>query len=190
MRVTLQLENFPNGLSSTISGFSGWPRTAPVGTLGTHASQGLYDETALVTVPKSATPGYLYYIELTHDTGPLDLLTAVQVCTFKASASSVRKGTTVTLRGIVPTLNHWGTQGGKRKYVYLLKRSKPAAQPLPGKDPTKQGWTFVGRYTTDPYGKFTMPRIKVNASMSYVVLYAGDRYYWPGYTKVIRVTAR
>jgi photosystem II stability/assembly factor-like uncharacterized protein len=187
--VTVGLNNFPAGWNSIISGYSDFPATAPVTDLGSYPSAGALNETATVTVPKAATPGYAYYIDFRHESGPLDLAAFYQVCRFKPSATRVRKGAAVTLSGVVPTKGHWGSKAGKKKPVYLFKRSRAAAQPST-LNPSKQGWSFVGKYTANGLGKFTIRGVKVKRATWYVVLYPGDDWYWPGYTGVVKVGIR
>jgi len=188
-KVTLSFANFPAGWTSSLLGYSAWPVTAPVKSLGTHTGVDPSNERVTVTVPPTATPGYFYVIEAQHQQGPLALSYPFQVCTLKSSAASIRRGASVRLTGTVPTQDHEGSQPGKHKRVFIFKRTTAAGQPTVG-DPRTKGWKYVRSYLTDGFGKYRTGLMRQEKATWYVVMYEGDDWYWAGYTSVVRVGVR
>ena len=94
-----------------------------------------------------------------------------QVCTFRASASSVRTGHAVRLSGKVPGV-------GK---VTLFARTSKAAQPA---SLAAKGWTKLGSYKTKG-GAFTTAYLHPRRTTYYVVRY--DGYAFEAFTSVVKV---
>ena len=169
--VRLTLENFPIGYKVEGAGVSDYPASARVTDLGDHTTSGAGDDPWTVRVPATATPGYFYWLEVTHADGALVLDTVYQVCAFKPSAARIRTGQKVTLRGIVPVSGHAGSTKGRPRTVYLFQRPRAAQQPT-SLDPTRQGWKYVGKYRTDGLGAFRAT-VPVRKTSWFVALYEG-----------------
>ena len=188
-KARLTLQQFGKGFRSQLVGYEGYPADAPVRSLGAHTSMGGRNESKTITIPKSAAPGYWYVVGLQNLDGVLYLETPFQVCTLKPSAASVRRGQTVRLSGVVPVQGHEGSKPGVRKQVALYQRASAAGQPTVW-DATKKGWKRVGVVRTDGLGRYAIKAPKLSKATWFVVQYAGDKWYWGGYTSVVRVGVR
>lgn len=98
-----------------------------------------------------------------------------QVCTFKASASSVRAGHDVRLSGKVP---------GTGKVTLFATTHKVSGQPS---SLAAKGWTKLGAYKTKS-GAFVTGYLHPKRTTYYVVRYNGTVY--EAFTAVVRVTVR
>ena len=179
-KVKLLLQHVPNGWPVVISGYPAWPLTAPVKQLATLTSNGNEDQPRTVTIPSTVKPGYFYFFGFEHQGGPLYLETAFQLSTLKPSRTAIASGGSVTLSGVVPTQNHFGSTPGKKKYVYLFKSTRSATR----------GFKFVRRYQTNGYGVFRTGRQSPSRTTWYVVVYAKDGVYWEAPTPTVKVTVR
>lgn len=188
-KVKLRFAGFPAGWSSVLGGYSAWPATAPMSVLGTHTASGTAAQYKTATVPKTAKPGYFYLLTADHQQGPLHLEVPFQVCTLKSSRSSVARGGSIRLSGVVPVEGHLGSTPGKYKNVAIFSRTTAAAQPTVP-DPRKRGWTLVKVVRSDRLGAYRTPLLRPKRSTWYVALYGGDGWYWGGYTPVVKVSVR
>lgn len=187
----LWIENYPAGWLNYLYGMSDDPQSSGYKTFGTWTSGGTSARSKALTIPAKAKPGYSYYLWLAHDSGPLTLATTYQVCTLNASKTTIRKGGSVKLSGIVPTEGHWGSKAGKSKKVIVYKRTKAAGQPAKKGGFTKwNGWTRVGTYKANGLGKFSTGYLRPSRSTWYVAWYPGDNWYWGAYTSVRKVTVK
>lgn len=177
--------NYPAGWPLDYYGYADSPSRKPFKDYADSTTTGADPFTKSLTIPKTAPAGYQYRIGVYNTAGVLQLETPFQVCTLKSTKTAVRKGATVKLSGVVPTQNHWGSTAGKRKYVYLFKRTTSAAPPKG--DPIKAGWKFVKRVRCDGYGKYQLGTQTIPRSTWFIVLYEGDDWYWPAYTSVLKV---
>lgn len=109
------------------------------------------------------------------------------MCTLNASRTAIRRGTEVRLSGVVPVQDHWGTERGKPKYVWIYKRPSWESKPPSVWDATKEGWQLVARVRTDANGRYHSGLLTPSRTTSYVTRYAGDEMYWRAYTSVRRV---
>jgi hypothetical protein len=100
-----------------------------------------------------------------------------QVCTFKASASTIRHGKAVRLSGVVPA-------AAGRVTVYSTTH-KVTAQP---KTLTPKGWIKMKTTYKVSSRKFATGLLHPTRTTWYVVKYNG--YAFPAYTSVIKVTVR
>jgi hypothetical protein len=150
-----------------------------------------------LTIPRTATPGYTYVIralrsDLISAHGGISMLnptTTFELCTLKASKTSISRGAAVRLSGVVPTQGHWGSQPGRRNTVILYARTKsPSGQPKTW-DATKSGWKKVARFKSNKLGAYAR-RVTPAATTWYVVRYDEDNWYYGGYTAVVRVRVR
>lgn len=184
--------NFPAGWRNSVSGYSD-PTGKPSADHGVAVSGGGGSEPLSIKIPGTAKPGYSYWIAFQHVGAdnylPLYLETSYQVCTMKPSKTSITRSTRIRVSGVVPTEEHWGSRVGKRKAIVLWYHKGSA--PVPTKwDPRKQGWTAVGGLKTTGTGSYTTPYFRVPRTGTLVVQYAGDNWYWGGFTSTAKVTVR
>jgi hypothetical protein len=186
--IKVWMNSFPAGWTVDFSGYSDWPPSAPVKTFWPTTTTGVATQFRTLTVPKTATPGYFYWIGEQHEGGPLYLETPFQVATLKPSASTIRRSGAVTLSGVIPTRGHQGSTPGIRKYVVLYKRATNAGQPH-AYSPASKSWTKVATFRASGLGKYTF-RQRPRRTTYYVVRYPGDAWYWKAFTSVIHVHVR
>ena len=179
-QVKLRMEHVPAGWTVDITGSPAYPASAQLKSLATRVSSGAENQDQVVTIPRTAAPGYHYTIGLSHRGGPLRLETAIQLSTLKPSRASVTRGGAVSFSGIVPTQGHLGTKAGKSKYVYLYKSTRSATK----------GFRLVKRYRANGYGKYTAGLDRPTRTSWYLVLYAGDAWYWEATTPVAKVVVK
>jgi hypothetical protein len=189
--VDMVMENWPSGYEATFYGYSQDPRNSRVmDYAGTFTSNGDGLTERTLKVPTWATAGYDYELHAYRsDTtnSSLDLTQYYQVCTLKASASSVARGRAIRLSGVIPTAGHWGSTAGKAKYVRLYSRSRSISTNLTPWDAAKKGWHLVGTYKANGYGKYRTGYLRPSKTKWYVVRYPGDSWYYRSFTSVIRV---
>jgi hypothetical protein len=188
------LTNWPAGYKATFAGYDENPDSdVSVQYSGEWTSTGSAGTIAL-TVPKTATPGYSFDVEATRSdslwsfTG-LRIYDGYQVCTLKASKSSVRKGTLITVSGVIPTQDHWGTEAGISKTVTLYAHEGSAAVPTKW-DPRSQGWQKVYSIKADGFGRYKSRTFRPNRTLTLVVRYPGDDWYWDAYTSTQKITVK
>lgn len=191
--VRLVRNSFPAGWMNVVTGYSD-PSGSAAKTYGVKTSQGGSTEPLSVKVPATAKPGYSYWIGFQHVDAagnelPLYLEEPYQVCTIKPTKTSIRKGTRIKIKGIVPTQDHWGSQLGKRKSVWILWHKGTAAVPTKW-NATKQGWVPLARVRTTGTGAYTSPYLKPPRTGTFVVQYDGDDWYYGAFTSVQKVTVR
>ena len=173
-----------------LNGQPGYPFGVPPQLLGTSTASGSAGgDTAFVTVPAATTPGYAYKIIAQHSTGPLGLTTWFQVCTLKPSAASIKKGKSITLKGIVPISGHEGSTAGRPTKVTIFARTSAGAPPAKW-DPTGQGWRKVATDTTDGFGAYVTTALRPTRTTWYVARYPGDSRYSGAFTSVVKVKVR
>ena len=119
-------------------------------------------------MPAHAVPGYGYRVLAHGHQGSLCPLDLFQICTLKASKSTVSKGTAIRFSGVVPVEGRSGATAGTRTTVYMFAHKGTAGQPT-NLDPTKQGWRYIGSFRTDGYGKYRTPLLKLCSTMSVVM---------------------
>ncbi len=180
-------EGYPGLWTLDYVGFSDSPTAPTVRTFGSLATTGTGPFTKSITIPTRAPAGYFYLLEVQHREGPLVLDAPFQVCTLKSSKTSVRKGGSIRLSGVIPTEGHWGGTPGKVKYVTLYKRTRPATAAPTTWDATKKGWTKVARIRANGLGRYLSAYLKPTRTTWYVVRYPGDDWYWGAYTSVLKV---
>jgi hypothetical protein len=186
---TLWLNHYPAGWQVGLTGYSEYPESFKPRVHAGWTATGAEDAFIKRTVPTSATPGYAYWFNAERLDGSLYLSTPFQVCTLKASKTSIRKGTAIRLSGVIPTQGHWGAQRGKAKTVVIYKRTKSAGQPTAW-DATAKGWTKVASVKANGLGKYLSGYLRPKRTTWYIVRYPGDQWYWRGYTSVVKVTVR
>jgi len=189
--IRVAMGQFPAGWVNDVTGSSEYPDTAPVTEYGPKTSSGASTEYVALKVPKNATPGYWYDIGMQHANGlgALYLQTPFQVCTMKPSKTSVRRGTKIRVTGVVPIYRHWGTTPGVAKSVTLYAHKGAAAVPTKW-EPKSQGWVKVGSVKTNRQGAYTTPYFKPLKTLTLVVRYPGDDWWWGAYTSATRVAVK
>ena len=185
---TVNRFNFPAGWSNYVTGY-GDPSGTAAKVYGIKTSNGGAKEALSVKIPGTAKPGYSYWIGFQHrlangDFQPLYLETPFQVCTMKASKTSITKSTRIRVTGIVPTQDHWKSQLGIRKKVVAIWH-KGTATPA-----TKRGWYLMASTRCTGTGAYTSPYFKVPATGTLAVYYYEDNWYRDGFTTPVRITVR
>jgi hypothetical protein len=188
-KLKLWLQGFPTTWTNQIIGWSSAPSGAGYHEFGDYPSQGATKHARTLTVPKAAVPGYAYHLSVTHTNGPLSLSTWFQICTLKASKTSVRKGASIRFSGVIPVQDHVGTTAGTRTKVYIWVHKGTAAQPAK-LDPRSQGWRQLGYVKSDGYGKFKTPALKAKSTVTVVAEYLGDDWYYPAFTSPVKIRVR
>jgi len=192
--VSYDLTNWPAGYKATFAGYDQDPdQGISVQYPGDWTSTGSA-ATISFKVPSTATPGYLFDIEATRSDSlwsftDLYIYDSYQVCTLKASKSSVRKGASITVSGVIPTQDHWGTEAGISKTVTLYSHEGSAAVPTKW-DPKSQGWQKVSSIKADGFGRYKSKTFRPNRTLTLVVRYPGDDYYWDAYTSTQKITVK
>ena len=169
----------------------GWPQSEQAGftmesnTQGWIYPQALFTSTGinethteqLQIPPKAVVDWYqmhVYRSDVGDPNGILDLYDYYQVCTFKASASTIRHGKSVRLSGMVPA-----AAGKVTLYSTIHKVSgQPATL-------AAKGWTKLGTYKVASR-KFATGLLHPKRTTYYVVEYRG--YAFTAFTSVIKVT--
>jgi hypothetical protein len=188
-KVVMALDKFPLGRRTEVTGYTEDPESNSLQDFGTYVSEGDQTEFIGLTVPKSATPGYSYYFTFDNLDGRLNLQTYFQVATLKTSSSTIRRGGSVRLSGIVPTEGHWGSEVGNPKTVTIYQRQKALPNALDG-DPYRKGWTKVGTCRANGLGRFLSGSLHPAKSTWYVLRYPSDNWYDVGYADPVRVTVK
>ena len=188
------LTNWPAGYKATFAGYDENPDgDISVQYPGEWTSTGGAGTVALA-VPANATPGYSFDIEA-HRSDSLWAFTdlyiydSYQVCTLKASKTSVRKGASISVSGVIPTQDHWGAEAGISKTVTLYSHQGVAAVPTKW-DPKSEGWKVVSTIKADGFGRYKSKTFKPVKTLTLVVRYPGDDWYWDAYTSVQKVTVK
>lgn len=192
--VRLARGNFPAGWINHVSGYTDNPTASPHVDYGAVSSQGGATESVSVKVPATAKPGYGYWIGFQHvdasgESYPLYLEEMYQVCTLKASKTRVARGARIRVNGIIPTEGHWGDQTGLSKYVTLYAHKGKTGVPTKWK-PRSQGWTKVGRVRANGRGVYRSPYFRVFKTLTLVVRYPGDNWYFDAYTSPLVIKVR
>ena len=188
--IILSLSGFDVGWINQIRGRSDYPGGATWKDL-TRVTMRESGANLRVTIPSTAKPGYMYWVATDHVNGmaALRLLVPFQVATLRPSSTSVARGSTVRLSGVVPVDGHWGTKRGTPKTVVLYKG--PNSQPQPRTwEPSRYDYTKVGSFRTDGYGRFRTSAVRVNGTTTFVVRYPGDATYWRAYTTQVLVKVK
>jgi hypothetical protein len=193
--VQLMLENFPAGWINRVTGYSDDPDAAAAKVLGTWTSRGTTAASLNVKVPATAKPGYGYWTGFQHVDStaadakeyPLYLEEIYQVCTLKASKTSVKAGTKIRVTGIIPTQGHWGSQAGIQKTVTLFAHKGKAPVPTSW---NPKGWTKVGSVKANGFGAYKTPYFKPLRTLTLVVRYPGDDWYYDAYTSTQKISVR
>lgn len=192
--VKVALDNFPSGWINSVTGYTDDPKETASKSFGNHTSTSPATQYRSYKIPATAKPGYTYYLGFQHVDGagdeyPLYLESEYQVCTMKPSKTSVKKGARIRVTGVVPVEGHWGARKGKAKTVTLYAHKGTAKVPTKW-DPKGQGWVKVGSVRTNGLGAFTTPYFKPLKTLTLVVRYPGDNWYYRAYTSTAKVTVK
>jgi len=192
-KIAVALENWPAGYKAQFYGDQDAPDDREIDYTGEWTSSGGTGYVTM-TVPSWATPGYIFHPHAWRSDDlweftALDIHDFYQVCTLKPSASSFRWGKWITVSGVVPTEGHWGSEPGISKTVTLYAHAGTAAVPTKW-NPTSQGWKKVYSIKADGFGRYVSKRFRPNRTLTLVVRYPGDDWYWDAYTSVQKITVR
>jgi len=192
--VKIARNNFPAGWSNLVTGYTDDPSETASKTFGTLTSSGTATENLSVKVPSAAKPGYGYWMGFQHVDGsgneyPLYLEEMYQVCTMKPSKTAIHKGTKIRVTGVIPTEGHWGSQAGLKKVVTLYAHKGTAGVPTKW-NPKSKGWVKVGSVSAAGSGVYTTPYFKPLKTLTLVVRYPGDDWYFDAYTSARKITVR
>ncbi len=188
------LTNWPAGYKATFAGYDENPDSdVSVEYPGEWTSSGTAARLSL-KVPKEATPGYSFDIEASRSDSlwsftDLRIYDGYQVCTLKPSASSFRWGKWITVSGVVPTQGHEGSTPGISKTVTLYAHEGVAAVPTKW-DPKSQGWRKVSSIKANGFGQYRSAKFRPNRTLTLVVRYPGDDWYWDAYTSTQKITVK
>lgn len=188
-RTWLVMNNFPAGWTNSIGGIADWPDSATEKSFGTSTSAGDTYTVKSITIPSTVAPGYAYWLWADHTTGSLSLSTWFQTCTLNASKTTISRGGSIKLSGVIPTKGHLGSQRGISKRVIIYKTTKSTGQPTSWA-PKSTIWTKVATVTANGLGRFTSGYPRPSRTTRYVVRYPGDAWYWGAFTSVRKVTVR
>jgi hypothetical protein len=190
------LANWPAGQSVKLHGQSAYSKTtADFGSWTSTGALGI----KTVKIPATATPGYAYIIDgarkyVAPDWSDFDVYDYYQVATLKPSSSVIRRGSYITMSGIVPVKGHSPTTVGTKKLVYIYARttavSKQPASWNGAASHAISGWTLVASMYTDGHGVYKSKLLRPLKTTYYVAYYKGDSWYWPAYTSVTHVTVK
>jgi hypothetical protein len=189
--VKLALNNYPAGWINRVGAWSDDPAGTVDMTYGEYTSSGAATQTRSFKVAAAAKPGYAYWFTVDHlnDQGSLYLDECYQVCTIKASKTTIHKGAKIRLTGIVPTQGHRGSKAGLKKVVTVYAHKGSA--PVPTKwDPRSKGWFKLGTVKTNGLGAYTTPHFKPPYTATLVVRYPGDDWYYRAYTSTTKIKVR
>jgi hypothetical protein len=184
----IRFQNFPPGWVNQLSGFSEGNGAGK--SFGSSTSDGT-DRSKTFTIPKSASPGFMYDITATHRDGPLSLTEPFQVCTLVPSKASLSAPGPIRFSGRVPF------KKGSRKTVILYRRTASAGQPLHnGGFASWNGWKKIATFRTDTAGRYRSPLVNASRTAWYVLWYpanassANSSYHWAAWTSVVKVGVR
>jgi hypothetical protein len=192
--IKLAVSNWPATATAHFYAAPRFPASAAITHFGlAFTSLGTKSQNVTLTAPAAARPGYAYdFTAQRTDSGShLALTVSYQVCTLKASATTIARGSPIRLSGVVPTQGHWGAAKGLPKVVTIFKRT---TNPTIGQptvwDATREGWQLAGTSLANAYGNYTSAVLHPTRTTWYVVRYAGDSWYWRAFTSVIKVTVK
>ncbi len=188
----LALKNWPAGYQAAFYGYTQAPSRQSKSWPFYFQSDGSQYGDVELSVPGNAPAGYDYEFHVYRyddSASQLDLTLYFQVASLKASKTSVRHGSSVTLSGVVPTEGHMGSQAGKPKSVILYQRTSAAGQPSKW-DAGANGWRKVGTLKANGLGAFRSGSLRPSRTTWYVVRYPGDKWYFDAYTSVISVKVK
>jgi hypothetical protein len=140
-----------------------------------------------LSVPATAKPGYAWWFRAQHHSGVLDLRTAFQVCTFKSSSYTVKKGQYVTLSGVVPVVGHVGSARGTPTTVTIWAHNGAASVPTTW-SPAAKGWYKLKTVKTNGLGAFHTGKLWPPRTSTVIARYPGDDQYRRAYTSKFTIT--
>ena len=110
----------------------------------------------------------------------LDLYDRFQICTLVGSKTSIAKGASVRLSGVIPA------NGIAKKVVLYSRITKASAQPSKW-DAARAGWKKVATISASKTGAFKSGLLKPTRTTWYVVRYPGDSTNFDAFTAVLKV---
>jgi hypothetical protein len=138
-------------------------------------------------VPSTAKPGYIWWFRARHRDGSLSLRTPFQVCTFKSSRYTLKKGRYVILSGVVPVAGHVGSKAGSPTTVTIWAHNGKAGVPDTWNAASK-GWYKLKIVKTNGLGAFHTGKLWPPRTSTVVARYPGDEQYRPAYTSKFTIT--
>jgi hypothetical protein len=184
-KVTFELDNWLSPVTAelaVISELSTVTMPAPM----TFTGSGAATRTFSFVVPKKAKPGDTLEVRATRTdlTVPQDFRFSVrdffQVCTLVATKTSIAKGASVRLSGVIPA------NGVAKKVVLYSRTTKATAQPSKW-DAAKAGWKKVATLSASKTGVYKSGLLKPTRTTWYVVRYPGDSKNFAAFTSVLKV---
>lgn len=139
--------------------------------------------TVMVTIPKQLKPGYGVRIHMTGtdaSTSLLDLHERFQLCTLVSTKTSISRGASVRLSGIIPA------NGVAKKVIVYGRTTKATAQPSKW-DAAKAGWKKLATISATKTGAFKSGLLRPTRTAWYVVRYPGDSQNFDAFTGVLKV---
>jgi len=192
-KLTIALGNWPAAYKAKLYGDQDAPGDRQIDYAGEWTSTGQTGYLTL-TVPSWATPGYAFHPHAyrTDDLWEftdLDIHDFFQVCTLEPSKSSLRSGTWITVSGVIPTQDHWGTESGREKTIMLYAHGGSAKVPKKW-DPRSEGWKKISAIKADGFGGYKSKLFRPDSTLTLVVRYPGDDWYRGAYTAVKKITVK
>ena len=111
-KLILSLMGFPTGWAEQIRGRSDYPADGNWTDMAQFTVQSS-DITKPIVIPKTAKPGYFYWIAVDHTDGTAQPASALPGVLLNPSRTSVSPGGTIRLTGVVPVKGHMGTGGAR-----------------------------------------------------------------------------
>ncbi len=145
------------------------------------------DHSLNLKVPAEAKPGYVWWFGARHRNGSLYLRTPFQVCTFKSSRYTVRRGRSVTLSGVVPVAGHVGSKAGSPTTITIWAHNGKTGVPATWNAASK-GWYKLKIVKTNGLGAFHTGKLWPPRTSTVVARYPGDEQYRPAYTSKFTIT--
>lgn len=183
-KVTLEVDNW---IAPMTAGFSFTSQDPQDGKTYPWATPFVGSATAsraiTLTIPKQLKPGYAAHIHMRGtdaSSSLLDLYDRFQICTLVGSKTSIAKGASVRLSGVIPA------NGIAKKVVLYSRITKASAQPSKW-DAARAGWKKVVTISASKTGAFKSGLLKPTRTTWYVVRYPGDSTNFDAFTAVLKV---
>jgi hypothetical protein len=182
-RVNVAVENWTAPMAASFYFASVKPGAAAVGGpafIGNSSA----NRTVTVTIPKTTPPGFAVEIHMAGTDASSSLLdlydNSFQVCTLLGTKTSVAKGASVRLSGVIPA------NGIAKKVVLYSRTTKATTQPSKW-DAAKAGWKKVATLAASKAGVYKSGLLKPTKTTWYVVRYPGDSSNSDAFTSVLKV---
>jgi len=183
-KVTLEVDNWIAPMTAVFSFTSQDPQDGKTYPWATpFVGSATASRAITLTIPKQLKPGYAAHIHMRGtdaSSSLLDLYDRFQICTLVGSKTSIAKGASVRLSGVIPA------NGIAKKVVLYSRITKASAQPSKW-DAARAGWKKVATISASKTGAFKSGLLKPTRTTWYVVRYSGDSTNFDAFTGVLKV---